>query len=784
MVDIALGYRRARLLVVSSALTFAAWAPAQGDLRQLTSDLRSKEIHVRLAAIDALGGMPDTTAARTLQPLLRNKDWEVQEHAAAALGRLRSQAALGKLVDLAVDGNIVRVRQAAAKAAGAIDASAAAKALFKQAKGDAQVAAIESLALVLRSGAAFEDADELKALVKSGEAALREAAAVAWLEAAADRGAAIAELMDVPHLVVRCRVLEAIAAAPRQSDLTAMVKLFGGAGQNEVVARRIVRALAAAIRAFAGDAPKAVQALDSAGSSDITLRRRAAIVPLLAGGDAPVFDEKQAVTALEPCLVAQQDDTRALAARALREIGGAAALDRALRQFDADRGARPRYQLVETVAALRESKTAGAVKWLVDVFSDARNDESVRERAVVAVGRSGALGATASLVAMLDASEWNLAVCAAVSLGKTDADDALAPLQKLLGHRDWKLRGAAVVGLMHWSREAAVDPLIEALGDEHPLVAQAAHHALCTMSRNYDAKPTAKAWRAWWQEHRASHDFVDREAALDKLKKYGYAVPDSEIYQGLDVIVYQARREGDHIEQLLDRLEIAYRTTKADEVTACGLHPEAIFVSNCTGELGADDVEPLAWFVRTGGSLFGSCWALTETIGRVHPGVMQQHPTGHQVLDDVRARPCRPESQLLTGVFGEAVVPIYHLEGAHLIQVLDAARCEVLIDSPDAAERHGCGNLAAWFRSGHGVCFDSVNHFDLQGLGVAGVGKLKKPEQRQAYAVDHLGMSLSTWREESKAGYWRSNSKANEAVPDLSAFRLLTNFVRSKRIGN
>ena len=32
------------------------------------------------------------------------------------------------------------------------------------------------------------------------------------------------------------------------------------------------------------------------------------------------------------------------------------------------------------------------------------------------------------------------------------------------------------------------------------------------------------------------------------------------------------------------------------------------------------------------------------------------------------------------------------------------------------AERHGNGNLAAWFFSGHGVMFDSVNHFDLQGM--------------------------------------------------------------------
>jgi len=187
--------------------------------------------------------------------------------------------------------------------------------------------------------------------------------------------------------------------------------------------------------------------------------------------------------------------------------------------------------------------------------------------------------------------------------------------------------------------------------------------------------------------------------------------------------------------------------------------------------------------VRTGGSLFGSCWALTETIARIQPGVMQHFQTPQQVLDDVRARPCIPDSPLLNGVFPPSVVPVYHLEGSHLIQVVDPDRCEVLIDSPDAAERHGCGNLAAWFFCGHGVLFDSANHFDLQGLGVAGAGALKKGEERQAYAIDHLGMSFATWRDVRNAAYWKSATKANQSVPDLSAFRLLTNFVRSKRIG-
>jgi len=767
----------------SALLLAAALLPAlaTGQSTQLQVDLRSKDIDVRLAAIDAIAAAADAAAERTLTSLLRDGDWEVQERAAAALGAVKSASALSKLVDLAIEGDIARVRRAAALAVAEIDAEQAAERIFKKAKSKREVLALEALALVLRKRPPFEHADKLQARIGDEDAHVREAAAVAWLEAAGDRQQALQTLTSSRHLVVRCRALDAVAEAPRAEDLAVTTALFAGEGQNPVVARRILRALAAVLAAAEGDrAPAARQALDGAGTSELTLARRAALIPLLNEGEQPVFDDKAAIDALGACLQSSSVRARSAAAKALREIGGDDALQRALRQFEIETAPTAQLQLVETVAALREPTTADAAKWLTAIVGGSY-EADVRERAIVHLGRSGVQGAAETLVQVLADRSWELAVCAAVSLGKTDDDAAFAPLRGLLNNADWRMRGAAVVGLMHWSRDEAVDPLLGMLGDEHPVVARAAHEALRAMSRNFEAEPDEKAWRSWWTKNRANHDFIDREASLDKLKKYGYAVPDSEIYQGLDVVVFTSR--GDHIELLLDRLGIGYRKTEASKVTADGVHPEAIFVSNCTGELTDDDVMPLRWFVKTGGSLFGSCWALSETIARIHPGVMQMARTPDQVLDDVRARPCRPDSPLLTGVFPPSVVPIYHLEGAHLIQVLDPERCEVLIDSPDAAERHGCGNLAAWFFSGHGVLFDSANHFDLQGLSVAGAGNLKKAKERQAYAVDHLGMSLATWREAQNEGYWKNKTKANERVPDLSAFRLLTNFVRSKRMG-
>ena len=125
-------------------------------------------------------------------------------------------------------------------------------------------------------------------------------------------------------------------------------------------------------------------------------------------------------------------------------------------------------------------------------------------------------------------------------------------------------------------------------------------------------------------------------------------------------------------------------------------------------------------------------------------------------------------------------MPIYSLEGAHLIRVVDPIRAQVLIDSPEAAERHGSGEMAAWFRVGHGTVLDSVNHFELQGLAAA--TELKKKEELQAFAVNHMGLSMGKLRQVRKEKWWKTRDKAAKNVDDMSAFRLLTNFVREKRL--
>ncbi|MBK9384620.1 MAG: HEAT repeat domain-containing protein [Planctomycetes bacterium] len=745
-------------------------------------DLKAKDLAVRVAAIAALEKSDRPDAGKLLLSVVDDKDPEVQERAVQALGARQEAAALKPLLELALEGEFARLRFHAAAALRAIDAKAAAAELLDKAKGKTKATACEALALVARGGGSdvkAEKAEKLEKLLKDEDVLVREAAARAWLEVAADRAAALRQLLGDARIVLAASALDAIAFGPREGDRTALAEVLTGKPRNDVLERRALRAAVAWVRHSGAPPAGAAKALlaDLGAETPAALRKVRLVEALLEGEGAEVIPADEAEPLLTAALAHEATSVRA-AARALRSLAPGLALAQARERWSAEREPRVRFQLLETVVACGDLAKQEEVAWLVAALAK-ESDAEVRERLAVHLGRTDDAAAIPALRGVVAGADWAAAVCAIVSLGKVGGDGALEELRAQAVHADWKRRGAAAVAFQHLQRAEGVDALLPLLEDKDATVKRAAYEALRVLSWRNDLAADPALWRGWWEQNRAKHSFRSREDEAEKQRRYGYDVPDRQLYENLDVVVLESR--GDHMELLLERLKIAHRRTRASAVPLCGLHQEALFFSNCTGELEAGDIEPLAWFVRVGGMLFGSCWALEETIARIHPGVVRRFATREQVMDDVRATAVEPESPYLRGVFPAGTTPIYHLEGAYLIEVLDPERAEVLIDSPDAAERHGCGNLAAWFRSGHGVILDSVNHFDLQGLAVA--PNLKTDRDRQVYAVDHMGLDWTKLRETLKEAFWKSAAKASPEIPDLSAFRFLTNFVRARRLG-
>jgi hypothetical protein len=143
---------------------------------------------------------------------------------------------------------------------------------------------------------------------------------------------------------------------------------------------------------------------------------------------------------------------------------------------------------------------------------------------------------------------------------------------------------------------------------------------------------------------------------------------------------------GDRVEKVLAAQAIEHRMTRAGALADAALTHDSLLLVGCTGEIEAPDVERVAWFVLTGGHLFTTCWALTHTAERALPGVLTKAETSAEVVARVPASCADTDSPYVEQVFLPDVRPIYSLIGAHLIEVVDPERAEVLLDSPECAE--------------------------------------------------------------------------------------------------
>lgn len=754
-----------------SLLVLVSFAP-----QDVEKELRSKDAAVREAAVRKATEEGGERAERRLLAALKDEDGLVLLAALDGLAEHGAKDALKPLLKVATEGPFRQARERAATALARCAPEAAAEALYGDLKGKDAPRALSALTALATAGARPKEVARLEKWLTHEELAVRVDAARAWIVCAPSggRGPGLQRVLESGDLAQKAAGLEALAATGVDSDLELVAPLLMKEGLQPVLERRALAAARAALATMSDTAARAKRlerALLEPSRASAEGRTRLARLVGSMGTELP----RDAARALLEQLVGDESPAvRAAAAKALGDVGGDAAP--VLSGFS-DGDPRVRATFVHAAARLGAATSEEGVTAFVAALRD--DDRRVREAAVLALGIDGApAAAVQALGAALADREWEIGVTAAVSLGRTRADAAIEALVKLTKHDDWRLRGAAAMGLYHVARPEIVEPLIGLVDDVHACVAATAKRALAGHAGRANDELDRKGLAAWWKENLPRVRFRTPDEVRAQRDKYGYAVSDREIYQGLDVMVVPGR--GDLMESVLQRLSIEHRTIQAGQLGADGVHPFGILVAGCTGELEARDLDVVRWYVRTGGALFTSCWALTYTVDASFPGLVTKFPSPGEVLDRVQGTPVALASPYLTGVFDGGVVPIYELQGAHLIQVLDPERVEVLVDSPETALRHGSGDLAAWFRAGHGVVLDSVNHFDLQGLALA--THLKEPEELMGYAVDHMGLSLQKLRDVREEKWWKSRAKAAKEVDDLSAFRILTNFVREKRM--
>ena len=784
--------RRPLVVLLALAVPLAGFITRGAALGQEKPSklLASKDPARRVEGARALAEKGGEDAEKLLRKALDDRDWEVVEWAAHGLGTHGSKDAVDELLKTALRAPVRRVRVSAARAVAKLDPEAALADLAKEVRKKTGLPAAEALAEICARNPLPAAVDAVEKALGSREQAVQDAAAraVCVLDESVILGH-LAEWSSAGRLTAAANALEAIAARPGHVSVTALLELLDRRGLPPVIERRVLHAIQSAVRDGSdGDAQTRAAALLEAVANPADAWKRARSVRALDSlcrvprddDGRPGAATLPASVATSPLLAALEDRDDGVRAAAAHALSGTLAEDcwerlrEVARSDSSDRVRRAAMRGVVSSAGF----TPETKDLLVDRL-ERDSDERVREEAAVFLGRRECADRVDALIAALEDRTWTVGVCAAVSLGKTKSEAALEPLSARAENKDWKVAGAALAGLGHLDHHDAVLILIDALNAKHSVLKQTAYAFLRRLTAAEFAD-RQKPWREWWDGAKDSFTFVDREAEAKNAKKYGYATSTAGLYEHLDVTVLQSR--GDHIEELLEKLGIEHRRTMAGNLDEAGLQPFGVFVSNCTGEITPADVEVLQWFTRAGGYLFCSCWALHHTAEPVSPGPVRKAATRGEVLDLVEARDCSGDEHALQGVFEPLVQPHYVLFGAHLIEVLEPETVAVLIDSPACAERWGAGDLACSFATGHGRIVDSANHFDLQGL--ESVEGLKKPEDRMAFAVDHMGLGYVEMREMHKRKVFHKEKTANEEIRDLSAFRFLSNFVREKRIAD
>ena len=786
--------------------------------RELLALVRSKDPVERQEAAVGLGEDKSQKADAALLKLGDDDDAMVQLAAIHAMGGRESSSVTKLLAKQALGAPLTRVRRAAAEALAMTSAEGARQAFLKKASGKTGRRAAEAV-LWAESLAATRDSDgkpdtkqlakdvkTLRKMLKSKDADDRVAGVGASVAITPRTGELRAKLLQ-EHLVkdlgdyhgaeIACAVLDAAAATPDPADASVLIKLLAEEELVSVVERRLEQTMLATLKAMPeSDRTTALTEMLSGIKGDGEFRgARLARMAAIQGKLGLTDDER--LNILRTLMQGGNLDARAAAAKALVTVGDEG-VKLALREV-ADDGVEARVGVqcirvleqngelapteddAEAKNADADSEPSEAVRSLILLAED-HKDSRVQEQAALALGQPGIHPAAVTSLASLAKKGDGIDIrnVATVALGRTRAVEAIGPLTEMLKDDDWMMRAAAAEGFLQLSRMECVAPLLDALEDEDPQVLATVEQALKMFSSREGEDVDSTTWRDWWAENGKRARFRTREEAKARQERYGYSATDESIYVGMDVIVVPGL--GDHIEKVLEQLGIEFRTVLPGNLEEAGLHPGAILLIGCTGEISADDVEIVQWYVRTGGALFTSCWSLSLTVVPTNPAVIRRFPSPGEVVDNVFARPTASalESPYLRGVFDGGVQPYYSLIGAHLIQVVDPERAEVILDSPYAAARHGSGDLAAYFRMGHGVILDTANHFEEQGFTSA--PGLKGAEECQAFAVNHMGLTLEELRENQGEKWWKSPSKAATQIADLSVFRILTNFVREKRI--
>jgi hypothetical protein len=248
-----------------------------------------------------------------------------------------------------------------------------------------------------------------------------------------------------------------------------------------------------------------------------------------------------------------------------------------------------------------------------------------------------------------------------------------------------------------------------------------------------------------------------------------------ETVKGKDIVVVKGTM--DHIEDVLRSAGIRHTLIRPRDVAGHDLTADMIVMVNCPGNIPRAGVERIARFVRAGGLLYTTDWALLNLIQKAFPGTVAHN--GGSTDDELTPVRVHAEHEDLMSnlLLASGRKPQWYLEGgSYPIKILDSQRVQVLASSPTMGKRYGGAPVVVRFRWDDGEVIHVVSHFYRQ-------LDAKGPQVAAAKKIDEVkGMTPSQ-----KAAFKASGGAAlnfSDVESSYAFQQMTTNLVVGKKKGN
>jgi hypothetical protein len=183
--------------------------------------------------------------------------------------------------------------------------------------------------------------------------------------------------------------------------------------------------------------------------------------------------------------------------------------------------------------------------------------------------------------------------------------------------------------------------------------------------------------------------------------------------QAKNIVV--VRGSMDHIEQVLSSAHIRHTVIDPQQVASYDLTADQILMVNCPGYMPDEGVRRIEKFVRAGGLLYTTDWALANVVQKAFPRTIRHN--GGSTGDHVTAVKIQHDHDDLMSnmLLRKTSHPEWWLEGgSYPIKILDPKRVEVLASSPEMGRDYGAAPVVVRFRWDDGEVIHVVSHFYRQ----------------------------------------------------------------------